>query len=175
MQRNGEASRRVGPTGVAVLFLLVLAGTGCAGTLKGQVVDAQTGQPIEGAVVLGVWTKYAGFPGLQHTELVAVKETETDAEGRFALETAGSLGVEEAVTIYKFGYVAWSNLFIFPTSERRQDTRVPSKVLLERFPVGQSHQRHISFIDGATRAGVGYGLESIPKFWSAIRPELRSP
>ena len=175
MQAAGWTLRRVKLMGFAVLFLLLLVGTGCAGTLKGQVLDAQTGQPIEGAVVLGVWTKYSGLPGLQYGELAGVKETETDVDGRFVLETAGSLGAEEAVTIYKSGYVAWSNLFMFPTSERRQDIRVPSRIMLERFPPGQSHQRHVDFISGARRAGMGYGRESIPKFWNALQRELDMP
>ncbi len=156
--------------GVAVLLLLVLTGPGCAGTVKGQVVDAETGQPIEGAIVLGVWTRVAGLPGLHHHELVAVRETETDARGRFMLETPASLRVdEEAITIYKFGYVAWSNLFTFPTWVRREDTRVPPKILLERFPPGENHRRHIGFISDAT-AGVGLSSRA-PKFWEAVRPE----
>ena len=156
--------------GFAVLFLLLLAGTGCAGTLKGQVLDAQTGQPIENAVVLGVWSKVAGIPGLHHTEFVAVREAETDTMGRFELEMPRKIGVdEEAVTVYNPGYVAWSNLFIFPTSERRQDTRVPSKILLEKFPPGQSHRRHVDFIAGATRGRDN--PDSTPKFWKAVRPE----
>jgi len=168
-------STRARLVGFTALLLLVLTGAGCAGTLKGQVLDAQTGQPIEGVVVLGVWTKYAGLPGLQHGELVGVKETETDAEGQFLLETAWSLGTEEAVTVYKFGYVAWSNLFIFPTSARRQDTRVPSTVLLERFPPGEGHQRHMMFINNARRASGMYGRDRIPKFWDALQRELDMP
>ena len=170
MQRNGGTSKSVKPIGLTVLFLLVLAGTGCAGTLKGQVLDAQTGQPIEGAVLLGVWSRVVGIPGLHHTEFVAMREVETDAAGRFELETPGKIGVdEEAVTVYKPGYVAWSNLFIFPTLERRQDTGVPSRVLLERFLPDQSHRRHISFITDAT-AGVGLSSRA-PRFWEAVRPE----
>lgn len=156
----------------AALVLVVLIGTSSFGTIHGRVVDAQTGQPIAGAVVLGVWHRIAGLPGLYHHDLVDVREVETDAEGRFALERPGSLGVdEEAVTVYKFGYVAWSNLYIFPTSESRPNSRVPGEIRLERFPKGQSHQRHISFIDGARRSGT-YGLEKVPRFWNALQREL---
>lgn len=158
--------------GFIVLFLLILTGTGCAGTIRGQVLDARTGKPIEGAVVLGVWSKYVGLPGLQHAELVGVKETETDAEGRFALEPPGSFGVaEEAVTIYRFGYVAWSNLFTFPTSARRQDTSVPSKILLEQFPSSQDRRRHYDFINDARRSSM-YSMEKAPKFSNAVRREI---
>lgn len=158
-----------------VLLLLALAGSGCAGTLTGQILDAQTGQPVPGAVVLGVWTKVAGLPGLAHTELVAVNETETDAQGQFALDRPGSFGIdEESITVYKFGYVAWNNLFIFPTSERRPSVRVPDRIPLEHFPPTQSHRRHMTFINSATAAGM-YGLNRIPRFWNALRRELEMP
>ena len=159
---------KISPALGVMFLLLALAGTGCAATLKGQVVDAQTGKPIAGAVILGIWTKYVGPPGLESGRLVGVKETEADAEGRFVLET---LAGEESVTVYKFGYVAWNNLFTFPTSARRADTSVPARILLERFPPGQSHQRHMDFVDDARRSATGYGRSSIPKFWDSTRRE----
>jgi len=157
---------------LALLGLLALAGTGCATTLSGQVVDARTGQPIPGAVVLGVWTKAGGLPGLPHTVRVAVKEAEADAHGRFVLERPAPLSAdEESLTVYKFGYLAWNNLFLFPTYERRVDTSVPAQVRLERFPPGASHSNHIGFISTAT---AGEGLSSlVPRFWNAIQEELK--
>src|SRR2546428_7253023 len=62
------------------LLATLLATTGCATTLRGQVVDAETKDPIQGAVVFGVWTKVAGSV-LYHHELVGARETETDREG----------------------------------------------------------------------------------------------
>jgi len=175
MKYSDESSRGVRTIVCAILFLQVLASTSCVGSLKGQVFDAQTGQPIQGAVVLGVWTRVAGLPGLHHHELVAVQETETDAEGRYTLNTPLSLRVdEEAVVVYKYGYVAWSNLFTFPTSPLHENARVPPKISLRKFPPGESHQRHVDFIDSARRA-VMYGHESIPKFWNALHPELAVP
>lgn len=157
---------------VGLLLLFGSTGTGCAGTIAGQVVDAQTGRSIQGAVVLGVWTKGAGLPGLTHTELVGVNEAETDDQGRFTLERPGWYGIEESVTVYKFGYVAWNNLFLFPTSQRRKDTGAPAQIFLGPFPLGESHIRHIDFIDDARAAGF-YGLNRIPKFWEALQRERK--
>ncbi len=157
---------------LGIFFCLVAALTtlGCAGTIRGQVVDAQTGQPIAGAVVLGVWTKGAGLPGLSHTELVGVREAETGTDGRFELEEVrGWLLDEKSITIYKFGYVAWNNLFIFPSSERRADDHVPPQIRLERFPDGGDHRRHIGFISGATRGGDN--SRDAPKFFQAVQRE----
>ena len=158
---------------LASFLLLALATAGWAATLRGQVVDAQTGQPIAGAVVLGVWTKVGGLPGLHHTDLVGVRETETDASGHFALERLKGSGEDaESLTVYKFGYVAWNNLFVFPTWERRTDAQVPAQIPLERFAPGDSHQKHMSFISNATRAGM-FGHESDPKFQKALDREMR--
>jgi hypothetical protein len=161
--------------GLVTLLLFVLLASGCAasGPIRSQVLDAQTNQPIPGAVVLGVWTKRVGFPGLDHTETVAVRETEVDAQGNFELVQPGADYGEESVTIYRFGYVAWNNLYMFPRSERRPDVRVPAAIRLERFPENGSHQRHVSFISGVT-----WGRDNpqaTPRFWNAYRPEVRMP
>ncbi len=160
---------------VALVSVLLVSG-GCTRTIRGQVVDAQTGKPIAGAVVLGVWTKIAGLPGLNYHKLVGVREVETDAEGRFVLEAAMRFPGEddEGVTVYKFGYVAWNNLFVFPTSARRKDTSVPAMIGLEPFPPGQSHQRHMFFINSATWSGM-YGEQRAPKFFEALKRETRIP
>lgn len=133
------------------VFLGLLAATGCAtGPIQSQVRDIQTNQPIPGAVVLGLWTKRVGFPGLDHTELVGTCEVETDAEGRFTLERpVGSGTGEESVAIYKFGYVAWSNIYIFQVPRGRPDPTVPPQIQLDPFPPGASHWEHIFFISKA--------------------------
>ena len=168
-----SAAGKISPALRAMFLLLALACSGCAGTLTGQVLDARTGQPVARAVVLGVWTKAAGLPGLPHTEVVDVSETETDAQGRFTLERAGGLVIdEESLTVYKFGYVAWNNLYVFPSSARRESTRIPSKIALDEFPQTQSHQSHISFLGNAAAVFM-YGWDRIPKLWKGIQPERK--
>jgi hypothetical protein len=155
---------------IAALAAAALLAAGCAGTIRARVLDARTGQPIPGAVVVGVWTEVDSFLGLSSTRLVGVREAETDAEGRMELPRLRfGWPEDEAITIYKPGYIAWSNLFVFPSSERRPSQRVPAEVLLERFPSGASRQHHIDFISGATRGGDS--PETTPKFWNAVRKE----
>lgn len=134
------------------LLALLLAGGGCA--LQSQVLDAGTGQPLAGAAVLGVWIKHGGVPGLPITELVGVREAETDTEGRFELERPGIIGAEERVTVYKFGYVAWNNALIFAPNAMRADTSVPAQILLDRFPRCKSHQEHLMFLRASTWSSV---------------------
>jgi hypothetical protein len=161
------------------LLSLLLGSGACAirsGPIASQVLDAQTGQAIAGAVVLGVWTtKGEGIFGAHApTKLVGVREAETDREGRFTLERPpGVFGADdESVTVYKFGYVAWSNLFLWPTSKRREDTQVPAQIRLESFPPGGDRRRHIDFIDGATRASLSSRVAR-PKFDKALESEWR--
>lgn len=162
----------------AACLPILLAGlvAGCvSGPIRARVLDAETRQPIPGAVVLGVWTKIVG-PLLYHHELVGVRETETDAQGRFELERLPSSGLDgegdgQAITVYKFGYVAWSNIYLFPTSKRRESQRIPREIFLDRFPPGSSHERHVYFIWDATRNDM-YPRASAPKFQKEFSPEF---
>ena len=133
---------------IAALFV-TLAASGCATTIHARVLDAETRQPIQGAVVRGIWTKIAGVRGFTHHELVGSQETETDADGRFTLERLPSDGFEDdgqSILVYRFGYVAWNNLRVFPSRERRRKQGVPSEILLDRFPPSGSHNEHLRFI-----------------------------
>jgi hypothetical protein len=62
---------------------------GCAtagekwGPFKGQIVDVETGQGIEGAVVLVIWDKYIPNPVGTSTEFFDVREAVTGPDGRF--------------------------------------------------------------------------------------------
>ncbi len=64
---------------------------GCAypfrydGTYKGKVVDADTGQPIEGVVVLGVWETVTITPAGGTHDYYDAKETVTDKNGEFLI------------------------------------------------------------------------------------------
>ena len=161
--------------GLTGLGLLLLFGTACAGvgSIQGQVFDAQTKQPIPGAIVLGVWTQREGMV-FHITKLVDVKEVEVDAQGRFTLDRSLGFGIEESITVYKFGYVAWSNELIFPSYENRKSKSIPDLILLEPFPVGESHQKHLMFIRSAIKSSMHY-IENRPNFHKAIEREFPLP
>lgn len=85
-----------------LLLMLALVGlaTGCvlappfywAREIRGRVVDADTGEAIEGAVVVADWKLYGG--GMGHggyRNSLRKDETLTDADGRFALPAWGPL------------------------------------------------------------------------------------
>lgn len=82
------------------------------GPYRGKVIDAETKEPIEGAVVVAVWWNevlkfYSGWPKAE-TYFADAKEALTDQNGEF--EMPGY--VVGAVGITKFG-IQWPRFFIF--------------------------------------------------------------
>lgn len=120
-------------------------------------MDAQTGRPVEGAIVVGCWVKGEGLPGLTYHVLVGLRETETDAAGRFELERLKWVNGldDENVVVYKFGYLAGNNQFVGPRADRRHDYKVPSSIKLEPYREGVSHQDnyHFANVAGPVRTG----------------------
>ncbi|MBI5676512.1 MAG: hypothetical protein HZC48_11945 [Nitrospirae bacterium] len=56
-----------------------------AGTWKGRIIDIETKEPLEGAVVLAVWQRaYRTLAG-DNTYFYNAKEVLTDKEGRFEI------------------------------------------------------------------------------------------
>lgn len=132
---------------LTILFLFVM--TGCEGEITGFVVDAETGQPIEGAVILVEWTQAKGVPGMSYTESYKVVEVVTDKEGKASIEGVSSpLVSAPRVTIYKRGYVAWNNEFIFPDWKKRTDFKWSNNYVfkLEKFKPEYSYDKHTYFL-----------------------------
>lgn len=127
--------------------------------ITGRVVDEETGKPIEGAIVLGVWMW--GFDIAFSTKvLYTTQEAITDDKGRFFIR--GVLNplinqwmlpfVEEAeLTVYKRGYVAWNNLSTWKDGPRK-DFRWKNGLVvkMEKWKEWYSFNDHESFISNAT-------------------------
>lgn len=137
---------------IAIITLLFLT-SGCYGSIIGTVVDAETSKPIEGAVVLGEWTKRHGI-GDYHTESVKVVEVVTDKEGKFKISGILDPFVDPPdVTVYKKGYICWSSRIIFPDYRNRTDFRWDKTYTfrLEHFKPEYSYDEHYYFITSAAR------------------------
>ena len=102
---------------VLIVFALSL-GTHCeaAGPWKGQVVDKETGKPLEGVAVFARWEKrYTSFLGeMDGNEYYDSEEVVTDAEGRFLIRARQTWTLNPLSEIYgpeffivKFGYGRW--------------------------------------------------------------------
>ncbi|MFZ3137176.1 MAG: carboxypeptidase-like regulatory domain-containing protein [Thermodesulfovibrionales bacterium] len=93
---------------IIVIFILL---QGCTYAVRydsdyrGRVIDADTGEPIEGMVVLGTWyNEYSGVAGAVHTFYDA-RETVTDKNGEFSIPGIGITNVTPMdILIFKTGY-----------------------------------------------------------------------
>ena len=99
----------------------LFAACGMHHNIKGQVIDAQTGEPVEGAVVAINWIRYKiappGYPTPK--ERYGTTEDITDAQGGFTIPkyTIGT----HFMGIYKPGYVCWSSDMIFNPQGKDED------------------------------------------------------
>lgn len=88
------------------------------GPYHGQVVDADTGEPIEGAAVAGIW-EFEGFVLFiaSFTHFANAKETVTDANGKFKLP------LTFAFTFWPFSVINEMDLLVFKPG---YDSRPPA-------------------------------------------------
>jgi hypothetical protein len=99
-----------------------------AATFKGKVIDADTKEPIEGAVVVAEWNEETTAPAATHSRLKDVKEVLTDKNGKWVIKgPRGSYGgnITAIFTfltgtyytrppefiIFKPGYCSWPERF----------------------------------------------------------------
>lgn len=142
-----------------LIAITILLNSGCYASMSGTVIDAETGKPIEGAVILVEWTYTSGkWIGLRTTSSYKVVEVITDKEGKFKVSGVVNPFVNTPeVTIYKKGYVCWSSRIIFPDYRNRTDF-IWGKTYtfkLEHFKPEYSYIEHTSFIGSAINSGLG--------------------
>jgi len=71
---------------LAMLLFFWLSVNAWGATFKGKVIDAETKQPIEGAVVVASWIEERATPAGSTSRLKDVKETLTDMNGEWVIE-----------------------------------------------------------------------------------------
>lgn len=102
-------------TGILAFIYLLFFLPACSypvrydGPYKGRVVDAETGQPLEGVVVLGVWHRIAGVgAGGAFHDFYDARETVTNKNGEFSIPGLGLKILSSVepmdVLIFKAGY-----------------------------------------------------------------------
>jgi len=159
---------------ITVLLLLIIAIAGCYLPISGKVIDAETQQPIEGAVVLVEWNEAHGL-GLTYHTVYKIVETATDKKGDFFLPGAYSPFVDPPyLVIYKQGYIAWRNDTIFPSFEKRKDYDVWRHnyvYRLEQFKESYSRFKHSMFMDTGI---IGASYERTPRFEDATTFESKA-
>lgn len=111
-------------TMLIVLIISTMATTSEAGwliyhesELKGQIIDIDTKQPIEGAVVVVVYkTAFPNWPDGQGVSDIDVRETLTDKDGKFLIPSYSTIiqplswKIPGDVIVFKPGYASLTSL-----------------------------------------------------------------
>lgn len=101
--------------GISALASIISASAEAAGPWNARVVDAETGQPLEGVVVLAYWIKYtSSWGGWAGGEFYDSEEVVTGTDGRFVIQARSTwtllpwkkISGPEFV-IFKPGYGQW--------------------------------------------------------------------
>lgn len=118
------------------------------------VVDAETGEPIEGAVAIAIWRKHsikerAWWEGGTMV-VVKIEEAVSDKDGNIYIDGFWGWYIAKnrypRLTIYKPGYVCWDQINLYEGGLRTdfdQDHRIAR---MEKWPEGFSFVQHESFV-----------------------------
>jgi hypothetical protein len=151
------------------LFIVISGSRGNAHAFEKKptaiVVDAETGEPIEGAVAIAIWRKRSfgdrWFEG-GSIKVTRVEEAVSDREGKIFID--GFWSVWDSfqdkdkdtpiswrsphLTIYKFGYVCWDQFLLFPgiLAGKRNDFNKENRIArIAKWPSGFSLNNHWEF------------------------------
>lgn len=163
-----------------LLFFSILLG-GCASTTTFRVLDAETKEPIKGAVALAMWDSARGFPGLSVRYTAKAVEAVTGSDGVFQITgPTGSLArVTPRFKVYKPGYVGWDSKLIYLGCRENDIKRARTKrregfsmkknqdIYLEPWKDEFTFISHDGFIDTYTNLRKEAGLEN-SKYEKAI-------
>jgi len=155
--------------------------------IQGQVVDDETGKPIEGAAVAIKWYKYKfGPPYASGYKKIETAEDFSDADGFFELPKFTFK--QHFMGVYKTGYVCWNTekifhpdrLFYKTRFEKRKDHKLKNGMVVKLAPFKDTYPRdkHARFtVDTSIRCSastIGIFGESIKSERELYRKFLRS-
>ncbi len=139
-----------------ICFAVIMSASGCGirYMVKGQVVDAETGKPIEGATVGIHWYTYRFSPPLASGyKKIETAEDLSDANGFFQLPK--HTGRYHDMGVYKSGYICWDSEIIFhplgktweERGEKRKGHEVKNGMVIKLEPFKEEYPRfnHASF------------------------------
>lgn len=131
---------------MAISMALLMVACGGSPAIRGTVLDAVSGKPIEGAVVVAEWVDREGF-GFYVSSTYKVEEKLTDANGEFGLDGVNKANLDLSFSIYKRGYVCWNNKSIFMDGHRTDFLwKTGQTYSLVPWQEGWSHWKHVGFI-----------------------------
>lgn len=126
--------------------------TSLLGPFDGQIVDSTTGEPLQDAVVVGVWSydRGDGFIGPHGSESVSVQ---TDSAGRYRIRRAPTRVrgttvrlVSFHLVVYKRGYASYRSESLMLGGTRRDFTGRHNRIAMDKWRERDSHADHLLFL-----------------------------
>lgn len=172
---------------ITILFLLAVEvlPAAASGPWLAQIMDAETKQPLEGVVVLAVWTKHVRSFGGASSEYHDSEEVLSDKDGRFTIAARSFFSLNPLVffrgpefLIFKPGYGRWDQYARYPiasgTKGRYEYDLLSQDDIVVDLPPLRSLEERRQYIG---RVGVGFDplpSEKTPLLNKAIREERRA-
>ncbi len=156
-----------------------------AGPWKGRIIDIETKEPIEGAVVLAVWQRaYRTLAG-DNTYFYKAKEVLTDKEGRYEIPSYRPINLlpiisyirDPEFTIFKPGYLSLSgrhleeNVIDNPAEFKRNEKVYRLAPGIIELPKLKTREERLRNIPGGP---TDVGADKLPIFYKSINEERKN-
>jgi hypothetical protein len=132
-----------------LLVMATTSGCGIRYSVHGTVIDMDTGQPVEGAVVSIKWEKENfSLPGMGRSfTFLELADDITGPDGKFKIPKYTFRDCHLAV--YKKGYVCWESEDIFPDYKKRGKLTIHNRMMVELEPFRNSYskEKHAIFVE----------------------------
>ncbi|MGC2424562.1 MAG: carboxypeptidase-like regulatory domain-containing protein [Nitrospirota bacterium] len=155
------------------LSMLFVSSVGCAneqGPWHGKVIDAETKQPIEGAVVVAIFKKSSFALGSGPVDSFAdTKEVLTDKNGEFMIPVLREPS-PPVFTIFKPGYGSFPQYQVSPTGELPRDLFQKKGTIVELPKLTDKNKRLLS----VNAARFWFYPEKMPKLTELTEAEYRN-
>ncbi len=130
--RHATLTTLIAASALLLPAFLAIDPTWADGPYHGKVIDAETKQPIEGAVVVGVWRRQPALAMHPKYLFEEAKEVLTDKDGEFTLP--GHFSVKSILSplsevwvdiyIYKLGYGSFPRFQTSPRVKQSHDDKI---------------------------------------------------
>lgn len=175
---------------ISVLFFNCSVTFAVAGPWKGRIIDIETKEPLEGAVVVAFWSRVWRTPAGNVASVYEGKEVLTDREGRFEMPSYTPINLLPLITfmkgpefiIFKPGYGSLQMVLDRYLTGNDETKKVEpyggqlngymiriSKGLIELQKLKTREERLRASMVGAT----GYHAKDLPLLYKAINEEER--
>ncbi len=162
---------------LALILLLVSCSPKCV--VRGSVVDAETGRPIEGAAVAIRW--YSESPDKQSAKSETVDAVQALSDDQGVFKVPEYPDKRHVLGVYKAGYICWSSQDVFsigPGESSKMKNREPNGhhmrdgLKVELRPLQKQHSRDLHAGFTVMVAGESTDTDAGP-FHQAIRSEYQ--